>query len=149
MKQARRHGWYSGSVPRNHSLCPPKQEFCPPSKDCAPKKVTGSAPMKCSSRPQNPKLLVITPKFESKSCFFRIICNKDIFLVFNLEFVEIPTYFAIKIFGCWFTLSNLKVKVFCPSLPVSQLWRRAWSEDEERWSVEEQIEWSDILDRMV
>ena len=107
--------------------------------------------MKCSLRPQNPKLLVITPEFESKNCFFRITRNEDIFVVFSLEFVEIPTYFAIKSFGCWFTLSNLKVKVFLPPPPppVTLLWRRAWSEDEERWSVEEQIEWSGILDRMV
>ena len=140
-------GSIPGPCPPNHCLCSAKREMCPPSEDCAPKKVTSSVPMECSSRPQNPKILVITSEFVSKNCFFRIFRNEDIFfLVFILEFVEIPTYFAVKIFGFWFTLSNSKLEVFVPpkkivyAPPVTILWRRAWSKDEERWSVEEQIE---------
>ena len=73
--------------------------------------------------------------------FSHILQWRHFFLVFILEFVEIPTYFAF-----WFTLSNSKLKAFVPpkkivyAPPVTLLWRRAWSKDEERWSVEEQIE---------
>ena len=42
----------------------------PPSEDCAPKKVTGLVPLKCSSRSETPKMLVITPEFVCKNSFF-------------------------------------------------------------------------------
>ena len=60
--QARRHGGHSKAVS-------PKRELCP-------KKVTGSVPLECSSRPETPKILVITPEFVSKNCFFAVFAIK-------------------------------------------------------------------------
>ena len=107
-------------MPSNHCLCPPKQELCLPSGDCAPKKVTGSALQECSSRPETPKILVITPEFMSKNCFFADFMiktlffffglyprinensgnawNEDVFLVYTLEFVKIDAFLELKTF---------------------------------------------------
>ena len=54
----------------NHCLCPPEQELCPPSENCAPKKATGLVPVQFSSRPETPKILIITHEFVSKNRFF-------------------------------------------------------------------------------
>ena len=81
-----------GPAPRGRhpGAVPPQKDLCPPSKDCAPKKVTGSVPLKCSSRPDTFKILVVTQEFGSKNCFFRRFCNKDsCFLWFHTESVEI------------------------------------------------------------
>ena len=51
----------------------------PPSEDCAPKKVTVSAPLESGSRPETPKLPVITPEFVSKYCFFADFAIKAFF----------------------------------------------------------------------
>ena len=59
--------------------CPPKRELYPPSEDSAPKKVTGPVPLECSSRPETPKVLVITPEFVSKNCFFADFAIKTLF----------------------------------------------------------------------
>ena len=119
MQQARRHGGaYRGRAPQI-TACAPKKELCLPNGDCAPKKVAGWVPLKCSSRPETPKMLVITPEFVNKNCFFadfviktlflwfhpgicensRIFCNKELFFVFTPEFVEIRAYFeTMKVF---------------------------------------------------
>ena len=81
------------------------------------------------------------PRIREQELFFSHIWQRHFFLVFNLEFVKILTYFDIKTFGCWFTLSDSKVKVFLPPPPpVTLLGRQTWSADEERRSVDEQIE---------
>ena len=66
----------------------PEQELCLPSKVCAPKKVTGSVPRKCSSRPETPKILVVTPEFVSKICFFADFVIKTLFLWFHPRVCE-------------------------------------------------------------
>ena len=58
------------AVPPNHSLCSPKREMCPPNEDCAPKTVTGSVPLECSSGPETPEILVINPVISGKNRFF-------------------------------------------------------------------------------
>ena len=56
----------------NHCLYPTKRELCPPSEDCAPKKVTGTVPLECSSRPETPKILVIPQNSWVKNFFLQI-----------------------------------------------------------------------------
>ena len=73
LQQARRHGGISWSCLPKSLLVLPKQELCPPSENCAGKKVTGSVSLKCNSRPETPKILVITPEFVSKNCFLQIL----------------------------------------------------------------------------
>ena len=69
-------GAFRGCAPPNHCLCPTKWELCPPpSKDCPPTKVTSLMPLKCNSRPETLKMLIITLEFVSKNCFFRRFCN--------------------------------------------------------------------------
>ena len=51
----------------------------------------------CSSRPETPKILVITPDFVSKNCFFADFVIKSLFLCgFTPEFVKIRAFFEIK-----------------------------------------------------
>ena len=53
-----------------------------PNENCAQKKVTSSVPQECSSRPETPKLLVITPEFVGKNPFFLQISRwRPIFLL--------------------------------------------------------------------
>ena len=125
----------------------------PPSEDCTPKKVTSSVPLKCSSRSETPKILVITPEFVSKNCFFadfvikilflwfhpKIRKNSRIFLrwrafffVFTPEFMKIRAYIEMKIF--FFFGSHSRIQsiilfvlspkfVYVPSVTLS--WRQA------------------------
>ena len=113
--------------PSNHCLCPlpPKQELYPPSEDCAPKKVTGSVSLECSSMLEAPKILVITPEFVSKNCFLRRFYNKDPFFRPSPRSLrkfralsELQTFFlslprnlwnlGLKNFVFWSTFSNSK-----------------------------------------
>ena len=73
----------------------PNENCVPLSEDCAPKKVTGSVPLECSSRLETPKLLIITPKFVSKNRSFADSAMKIFFLFF------------------WSSLTNSKEKNFC------------------------------------
>ena len=78
---------------------PPQTRIVPPSEDCAPKKVTGSVPLECSSRPETPKIQVITLGFESKDCFFFAdFVLKTHFCGVIPEFVEICAFFEFKSF---------------------------------------------------
>ena len=94
LSQARRHGGHFGAVPCKSLLVPPQTKIVPPSEVCAPKKVTGSVPLKCSSRPETPKILGITPKFVSKNCFFADFAIKILmFCSFTPEFMKIRAFF--------------------------------------------------------
>ena len=70
---------FRGPCPPKSLLVPPKQELCPPSEDCAPKKVTDSVPLKCSSRAKTPKILVIAQEFVGKNSFFADFAVKTFF----------------------------------------------------------------------
>ena len=93
----------------------PNENCVPLSEDCAPKKVTGSVPLECSSRLETPKLLIITPKFVSK----------------NRSFADS----AMKIFFfCFFGLHSRirRNKIFVPpqkiiyASPVTLFWRQTF-----------------------
>ena len=104
---ARRYGRLSGGrAPPKSLLVPPKQELCPPSEDCAPKKLTGSVPLKCSSRAKTPKILVIAQEFVGKNSFFADFAVKTFFFGFTPESVEFHKYFAMKTFVFWSLFST-------------------------------------------
>ena len=71
----------SGPAPRGafRSRALPNENCEPPSEVCAPKKVTGSVILKRRSRPETPKILLITPEFVSKNCFFADFAIKTFF----------------------------------------------------------------------
>ena len=93
LHQAWRHG---GGI---LGPCPPKRELCSPSEDCAPKKVTGSVPLKCSSRCETLKILASTPDFVSKNCFFADFEIKTLFLRGSTpKIVKIRAFFEMKNF---------------------------------------------------
>ena len=72
-------------------------ENCAPlSEDCAPKKVTGSVPLECSSRLETPKILIITPEFVSKNRSFADSAVKNFVFLF-----------------LWSSLTNLREQSFC------------------------------------
>ena len=87
-------------LPPNHCFCPPNENCAPPpppSEDYAPEKLSGSVLLECSSRFETPKILVITPEFVSKNCFFRRFCNKGcLFLWFHPGILEILRIFLGK-----------------------------------------------------
>ena len=106
-----------GAVPPNHCSCPPKQELCPPSEDCAPKKLTGSVLLESNSRPKTPKILVITPEFVGKNCFFIDFAIKTVcFCGFTPEFTKTHVYCGIKTsffgFYVFFEMKTLFFLVF-------------------------------------
>ena len=100
-------GGHSGTAsPPNHCLCLLNKNCAPQTRIVPPKKVIGPVSLECNSRLETSKILVITPGFVSKNCFFanfaikifnfffglhpeireksRIFCNKDLFLFFIL-----------------------------------------------------------------
>ena len=94
-----------------------------------------------------PKILVINPEFVSMNCFLHR--NENIFFGLHSRIRKNSNIFRYK--DLWFLVYTLEFegKSFCappnclcppPPPSVTLLWHRAWSEDEERWSVEEQIE---------
>ena len=124
----RRYWGHSGAVAPKLLLVPPKRELCLPSKDCAPKKVTGSVPLECSSRPETPKILVTTPEFVSKNCFFRRLCDEDPFFGLHPRIRGISRWRPL-FFGSPSQIWNDKVFVppenyLCPPIPVTLLLRR-------------------------
>ena len=69
----------------------PNENCAPLSENCAPKKVTGSVPLECSSRldtDHHPRIRVQEP-------FFRRFCGEDLFLFF------------------WSSLTNSREQSFC------------------------------------
>ena len=111
------YGIASGPAPRGafRGCASPTKNCAPLSEDCAPKKVTGSVPLECSSRLETPKILIITPEFVSK----------------NRSFADS----AVKIFSCCFFGLHSRIrgnKVFVPpqkniyASPVTLLWRQTF-----------------------
>ena len=70
--QARRHGG-------NFEAVPPKREMCHLSVDCAPKRVTSSVPLECSSGSKTPKILIINPVFVGTNRCFADFAMKTFF----------------------------------------------------------------------
>ena len=105
-RQTRRHGKaFRGHAPRI-TACPPQTRIVlPPSEDCAPKKLTGSVLVVCSSRPETPKRLGRTPKFVSKNCFFVDFAIVTVcFCGYTPKFMVIRTVFGIKLFFCLYLM---------------------------------------------
>ena len=105
---------HSGAVPPQITACaPPNHCLCPPSEDCAPKKLRGSVKLKCNSRPETPKILVITREFVSKNCFLVNFAISTVCLCgFIPEFMKIRVYLGTKIFFfSVFTLEFVKICV--------------------------------------
>ena len=73
----------SGPAPRGvfRGRASPNETCAPLSEDCAPKKVTGSLPLVCSSRLETPKILIITPEFVSKNRSFANSAVKNFFFM--------------------------------------------------------------------
>ena len=81
----------------------------PPNENCAPQKVTGSVPLECSSRPETPKILVITTEFEGKNRFFRRFCGQDLFFRFRIRVISLML--RNENLSFW---SSLSAKSLCP-----------------------------------
>ena len=90
-------GTASGPAPRGafRGRASPNKNCAPLSEDCAPKRVTGSVPLKCSPRLEIPKILIITPEFVSKNRSFADSAVKTFFFVF------------------WSSLTNSREQSFC------------------------------------
>ena len=109
-------GTASGPAPRGafRGRASPNENRAPLSEDCAPKKVTGSVPLECSSRLETPKILIITPEFVSKNRSFADSAVKTFFLFF------------------WSSLTNSREQSFCApqkiiyASPVTLLWRETF-----------------------
>ena len=56
-------GAYRGRAPQMTACAPPNKSCAPPSEDCAPKKLTGSGPLECKSRPNMVFFCELTPDF--------------------------------------------------------------------------------------
>ena len=120
-------------LPKSLLVPPPQTRSVPPKRGLCPKKVTCSVPLECISRPETPKILVITPEIVCTNCFFAdFAIRTDFFCGFTSKFVEICTFskkrafflvilpqyswnFALNTFSCWSTLSNLRYESFCAS----------------------------------
>ena len=78
-------GTASGPAPRGafRGRTSPNEKCAPLSEDFAPKKVTGSVPLKCSSRLETPKMLIITPEFLCKNRSFADSAVKTFFFFFR------------------------------------------------------------------
>ena len=93
------------------TACTTQTRIFPPSEDYAPKKVTSAMPLECISRPETPKIMVITTEFANKNRFFfadfavktfflfspqnprisRMLCDENLcFLVFTLDKFFVP-----------------------------------------------------------
>ena len=113
-------GHFEAVPPKNHCLCPS-------SEDCAPKKVTGSVPLECNSRPETPKILVITPEFVSKNCLFADFAIKTLFLLFLVytpEFVKI----CARIFRDEYLFFGLKIRAY-----IEMKTTFFWSSPQKSW----------------
>ena len=101
--QAWRHEGAFGAVPTQITSCAPTNKNCAlPSEDCASKKLTGSVLLECNLRPETPKILVVTPEFVSKNCFFVDFAIKIVCLCgCTQEFMKIRVYFEMKTFFFW------------------------------------------------
>ena len=73
----------SGPTPRGafQGRASPNENCAPLSEDCAPKKVTGSVPLECSSRLETTKILIITPEFVSKNRSFADSAERNFFVL--------------------------------------------------------------------
>ena len=80
-------GGIPGPCPPQTRIVPlPKRGLCPsPSEDCASKKLTGLVLLECNSRPETPKILVITPELVSKNCFFVDFAVKTVCFVVSSQ----------------------------------------------------------------
>ena len=148
----------SGPAPRGrHFGAVPPNEICAPqSEDWTPKKVLGSVPLECNSMPGTLKILVVTPEFVRKNCFFadfaintfffvvppqklwkfvyflkgRPFIYLFIFLVFTPEFVEIRDE-NLLVFGPQSRIWSIEAFVPPPKIvsapPVALSWCRAWT----------------------
>ena len=144
LQQAQSHGGPSRAVPPKSLLVLPKQELYPPKLGLCPKESNRLGATDCSSRPESPKILVITTEFVSKNCFFA-----DFLCGYTPEFVKIRAYIEIKTILLVFTpdFAEFRDENFCflvhtlgfevlkflcpqnlftpPSPPVTLSWRRA------------------------
>ena len=95
-----------GTMPPKSLLVQPKRKLCPPpppSEDCAPKQLTGSVLLECNSRPETPKMLVITPELVSKNCFFVDFATKTVCCCgFTPEFIKVRVVFETMTFYFYF-----------------------------------------------
>ena len=129
-------GAFRAVHPQITACAPPNSNCAPSSENCPPKKVADTVPPESNSRSETTKILLKTPEFVSKNCFFSDFAIKTFFFtfiiefvdirahfaikpsfffsVFTSEFVETRAYFAMKIFVFWSSLSNSKEKSFCP-----------------------------------
>ena len=105
----------SGPAPRGafRGRASPNENCAPLSEDSAPKKVTGSVPLECSSRLETPKILIV--RIREQKSFFRGFCGEDFFFCF---------------FGFHSRIRGNKVfvppkKIICAP-PVMLLWRQAF-----------------------
>ena len=111
------NGTASGPAPRGafRGRVSPNESCAPLSEDCAPKKVTGSVPLECSSRLETPKILIITPEFVSKNRSFADSTVKT---------------FLFGFFGLHSRIRGNKVfvppKKIIYASPVTLLWRQTF-----------------------
>ena len=93
--QAWRHlGAFRIRAPKSLLVPYQTRNMLPPSEDCAPKKVTGSMPLECSSVSEIPKILIINPVFVGKNRFFADFAMKTFFALHprNRRIVRIFCY---------------------------------------------------------
>ena len=130
----------SGPAPRGafRGRASPNENCAPLSEDCAPKKVTGSVPLECSSRLETPKILIITPEFVSKNRSFADSAVKKFFFVFMVVTHE-----------CEGTKFFAPPKKIIYASPVTLLWRQTFkflslfvapSWNEWRWRYQRRIQ---------
>ena len=112
---------YSGPAPRggipgpcsllkSRTACALPNENCVPSNEvCAPKKVTGSVLLEWRSRPETPKILVITAEFMGKNHFFADFAVKTFF--FHPIIRGISRMLRDENLCFW---SSLSTKFLCP-----------------------------------
>ena len=111
-KDFNRPGGGIGGRGRHSGAFPPNENFAhPSSKDYAPKKVTGSVPLKCSSRPETLKILVVTLEFVSKNCFFADFAIKTLFCGTIPKIVKIRAFFQMKVFFFFLVFTPELVKI--------------------------------------
>ena len=80
--------------------------------------------LKCSSRPETPKILVITAKFGSKNCFLLDFAIKTVcFCDFAPEFMQIRAFLRYRPFFFFFGLH----------LRFGGNLRTCWGEDQNLW----------------
>ena len=96
--QAQRHrGAFRGRTPQI-TACAPQTMIVPPQeRTVPPKKFTGLVLLECSSRPETPKILVVTPEFVNKNGFSVDFAIKTFcFCGFTPKFMKIRTFVEMK-----------------------------------------------------